>query len=277
MDTQPYEHIRYDVEDPCAVITLHRPERLNAWTAQMQREVRDALAAAEGDPRVVGIILTGAGRGFCAGADVSALKSLSEGGPMAKKAAVDGIPGDSSFPQVYRRTYSFLASIRKPLIAAINGPCVGMAIPLICFCDLRFASEDATIMTAFAQRGLVAEYGASWMLPRLIGLGNAFDVLYSGRKVGAQEALRMGLVNRVVAADALLPEAKAYVRELAQHCAPGSLAAIKRQVYLDLVRPLDEALQESVRLMVESFQGDDFKEGVSSLVEKRPAHYKRVP
>jgi len=279
---QSYEHIRYEVEDPCAVLTLHRPERLNAWTRTMEREVKHALGAAEADPRVVGIILTGAGRAFCAGADMSTLSSLADGGAAGSASAVEARttgdePGDASVHPGYRHTYSYLASLRKPVIAAINGPCVGMAVPIACFCDLRFASPQASFITAFPRRGLIAEWGSSWILPRIVGTAHAFDLLLSGRTVDAEEAARMGLVNRVITGAELLTEAKAYVRMLAQHCAPAALCTIKRQVYADLMRPLDEALRDAGEHMLASFETEAFKEGVGAFLEKRAPRFGRLP
>lgn len=273
-----YEHIRYEVDEPCAVVTLCRPERLNAWTARMEREVKHALAAAEQDARVVGIVLTGAGRAFCSGADMSTLSALASGGELEREGALElrADPGDGSAHPGYRHTYSYLASLQKPILAAINGPCVGMAVPIACFCDLRFASEQASFMTVFARRGLIAEWGSSWVLPRLCGAANAMDLLLSGRKVDAAEALRIGLVSRVVAPDALLSEAKAYVRALAEHCAPTALAAIKRQVWADLMRPLDEALADANTRMLGTFESADFKEGVAAFVEKRSPKFGRL-
>ena len=276
--TTSYEHIRYEVDGPCAVVKLCRPEKLNAWTARMERELKHALAAAEQDARVVGIVLTGEGRAFCAGADMSTLSALATGGELNRDGALEltGDPGDGSAHPGYRHTYSYLASLRKPILAAINGPCVGMAVPIACFCDLRFASEQASFMTVFARRGLIAEWGSSWVLPRLCGAANAMDLLLSGRKVDAAEALRMGLVSRVLAPDALLPEAKAYVRTLAESCSPAALQAIKQQVWADLMRPLDAALADAGTRMFATFESDDFKEGVASFVEKRAPKFRRI-
>ena len=272
-----YEHIRYEVDAPCAVVTLCRPEKLNAWSARMEREVRHALAAAEADAHVVGIVLTGEGRAFCSGADMSTLSSLASGAELVRDVGeLDADPGDTGAHPGYRHTYSYLASLRKPVIAAVNGPCVGMAVPIACFCDLRFASDQASFMTVFARRGLIAEWGSSWVLPRLCGAANAMDLLLSGRKVDAAEALRMGLVSRVVAHDVLLAEAKDYVRMLADSCSPAALETIKRQVWADLMRPLDEALADAGKRMVATFDTDDFKEGVSAFVQKRPPRFRRI-
>ncbi|MFI5309043.1 MAG: enoyl-CoA hydratase [Polyangiales bacterium] len=271
-----YHQILYQVDEPCAVIALNRPAKLNAWTDVMEREVRHALQTAENDPRVVGIILTGEGRAFCAGADLATLSTIAQGQTVQLGTALQADPGDASFHPGFRHTYSFLASVRKPIIAAINGPCVGMAVPIACFCDLRFASDQASFITAFSRRGLVAEWGSSWILPRLVGAGNAFDLLFSGRKVLADEAARMGLVNRIVPHAELLDEARAYVRMLAENCSPGAIAAMKRQLYHDLLRPLDDSLRESTKLMLESFRSDDFKEGVDAFLGRRPPKFRRL-
>jgi enoyl-CoA hydratase/carnithine racemase len=170
--TTRYEEIIYEVDDPVATITLNRPQALNAWTDRMGLEVRHAVAAAETDPRVVGIVITGAGRGFCAGADMNRLSAVSAGS-YAPEALPDDLvsePGDPSFGDDLRLgTHTYLLSVPKPVIAAINGPVAGMAVPIVLACDLRFMATDAVLVTAFAQRGLVAEWGISWLLPRLVG------------------------------------------------------------------------------------------------------------
>jgi enoyl-CoA hydratase/carnithine racemase len=271
-----YEQILYEVEDPIATITLNRPDRLNAWTDRMGREVRHAMAAAESDPDVVGIVLTGAGRGFCAGADLKGLQAITAG-ERTREGAGDlaGDPGDPGIA-AFRGVYSYLPSIRKPVLAAINGPCAGMAVPIALYCDLRFASERASFTTAFVRRGLIAEWGISWTLPRVVGTAHALDLILSGRKIDAAEAGRMGLVNRVVEHDRLLDEARAYVRELAESCSPASMAIMKREVWEHLTAPNDRAEEEASRLMRESFSRPDFKEGVQSFVEKRPPRFARL-
>jgi len=272
-----YEAILYAVEDPIATITLHRPKFLNAWTDRMGAEVKHALARAEDDDRVVAIVLTGAGRGFCAGADLKGLQALS-GGQRGRGSAtgLDADPGDASMGASFRGTYSYLLSIRKPIIAAINGPCAGMAVPISLFCDMRFASDRATFTTAFSRRGLVAEWGISWMLPRLVGPAHAMDLLLSARKFDAAEAERIGLVNRTLPHDELEAFVKDYATELAESCSPASMAIMKRQVYRHLTQELGDAHDESVALMRESFGRPDFKEGVDSFLEKRPPRFARV-
>jgi enoyl-CoA hydratase/carnithine racemase len=223
------------------------------------------------------IVLTGAGRGFCAGADLKSLQGISDGQRAAGvPEELDANPGDPSADESFRGTYSYLLSIRKPIIAAINGPCAGMAVPISLFCDMRFASDRATFTTAFARRGLIAEWGVSWILPRLVGPAHAMDLLLSARKFDAAEAERLGLVNRVIPHDALLPFVGAYARDLAENCSPTSMSVMKREIYQHLTASLAEANAESVKLMFESFGRPDFKEGVQSFLEKRPPRFPRI-
>ena len=179
-----YEQILYEVDDPVATITLNRPEFLNAFTNQMGVELRHAVGEAERDPKVVGIIITGAGRGFCAGADMKMLSGISEDSagsandaPVTDSKDVDA--GDPSWGDDLRGTYTYLMSVPKPIIAAINGPIAGMAVPIALACDLRFMATDAVLTVAFSQRGLVAEWGIGWLLPRIVGSGAALDLLFS--------------------------------------------------------------------------------------------------
>ena len=272
-----YQEILYEVADPVATIRLNRPERLNAWTDRMGEEVRHALAAAEADKSVVGIVLTGAGRGFCAGADLKNLQAISVGERGARQTTdLAADPGDPEMGDSFRKAYSYLMSIRKPIIGAINGPCAGMAMPIALFCDLRFASESATFTTAFVRRGLIAEWGLAWTLPRLVGTAHALDLLLSGRKIDAREAERIGLVNRVLPDDQLVSHCQDYVRELAANSSPASMMVMKRQVYQQLTRELGPSLDEAVKLMVESFSRPDFKEGVQSFLERRPPKFPRI-
>jgi enoyl-CoA hydratase/carnithine racemase len=260
-----------------ATITLNRPEKLNAWTAQMDQEVRAAIATAEADADVRVIILTGAGRGFCAGADMSLLQDLAAGqhsagvdqalGHHAPDAPRAGVRPD------FQRKYSYFPSLSKPVIAAINGHAVGLGLILSLYCDLRFASSDAKFGTAFARRGLIAEYGMAWMLPRLVGHAHALDLLLSARQIDAAEAARMGLVNRVIPAETFAEEVRAYARELAQCVSPRSMAVIKQQVYNAMFQTLEEATVASEHAMRESLESDDFREGVAHFVEKRAPNF----
>ena len=273
-----YEQILYEVQDPVAVITLNRPDALNALTERMQREFKHALAAAESDPRVVGVVLTGAGRGFCAGADIGGLQSRADGrrGPAEDLSAFKASPGDKEMGENFKVSYTFMLSVRKPIIAAINGPCAGLGFCYALLCDMRFAEKQAKFTTAFGQRGLIAEHASSWLLPRLIGAGKALDLLWSARKFQGEEAKELGLVERVVDRGESLDAAIQYIRDLAENVSPTSLRIMKAQVYRHLNMELGEALVESNEWMDESLKSQDFKEGVSSFVERRKPNFKRL-
>jgi enoyl-CoA hydratase/carnithine racemase len=272
-----YEQIRYQVADPVATITLSRPHALNAWTTRMGAEVKHAVAAAEADKSVVAIVLTGEGRGFCAGADMKDLQDIS-GGSRGRDAPAElaADPGDPAMGDDFRGTYTYFLSVRKPVIAAINGPIAGMAVPIALACDLRFASDRALFTLAFSQRGLIAEWGSAWLLPRLVGPAHALDLLLSSRRVDAQEAERIGLVNRVLPHEELLPFVREYVEALAAKCSPASMMVMKRQVWQQLTRPLGPSEKEAIALMIESFSRPDFAEGVASFLQKRPPKFDRV-
>ena len=184
-------------------------------------------------------------------------------------------PGDSSM-EGFQGPYAYMMAIRKPVIAAINGPAAGLGFAIPLFADMRFASDRAIFTTAFAQRGLIAEWGIGWNLPRLIGPAHALDLLLSARKIDAAEALRMGLVNQVLPHDELIPFVHDYVKHLADTVSPASMAVIKRQVWENLEKELDPALRESVELMKQSFDRPDFKEGVQSFLEKRLPKFARI-
>jgi enoyl-CoA hydratase/carnithine racemase len=261
----------YNVADRVATITLNRPEKLNAWTATMEKEVRAAVAEAEQDEGVRAIVLTGAGRGFCAGADMSLLSTVADKGVDARvrEQALRAEGGREGARRDFQKKYSYFPAIRKPVIAAINGPVVGLGLVIALYCDLRFASEAAKFSTAFARRGLIAEYGMAWQLPRLVGLANALDLLFSARTIDATEALRMGLVNQMYPQDVFSARVGEYARELAASVSPRSLSVIKKQVYEGMFQTLGEAFEISEREMLESLQSADFKEGVAHFFEKR--------
>jgi enoyl-CoA hydratase/carnithine racemase len=250
------ETVRYEVTDRVAVVTLDRPERLNAWTGELGTAYFDALDRAAADPEVRVVVVTGAGKGFCAGADMELLQGIGSGGD-------GGGPAET-------RKHTHALSVPKPVIAAVNGACAGLGLVHALACDLRFAAAGAKFTTAFSRRGLIAEHGISWTLPRLVGQAVALDLLLSGRVFLADEALQLGVVNRVFAPEALMDETLAYARDLATSVSPTSMAVIKRQVYSHPLLALDEALAESNRLMAASLRGPDFVEGVASFVEKRP-------
>ena len=263
----------YNVADRVATITLNRPDKLNAWTATMEREVRAAMYEAESDANVRVIILTGAGRGFCAGADMSLLGSIAQQGLNARTQENflhnTGNGRRQNVRPDFQKKYSYFPAIEKPVIAAVNGPAVGLGFILTLYCDLRFASENARFGTAFAKRGLIAEYGLAWMLPRLIGPASALDMLLSARLVDANEALRIRLVNQVFPQDTFMDGVQAYAKELAYGVSPRSMRIIKDQVYTAMFQTLSEAFETAEKEMVQSLQCEDFKEGVAHFVEKR--------
>lgn len=271
-----YEVILYDVADGIATVQLNRPDKLNAWTRVMQRELHDAMHRAADDSAVRAIILTGAGRGFCAGADMSMLSAAAEdkqriSPESAHKARPVGQHGSTRAD--FQMTYSWMPTIPKPIVGAINGPCAGLGMVIPLYCDMRFAGESAMFTTAFAQRGLIAEHGMSWLLPRLIGLPEAADLLFSARKVGAQEALKLRLVQRVFPDAELLPATREYLRTLVENVSPRSLAVMKRQIWDGMFQTLSEATVIGNYEMTQSFESEDFKEGVAHFLEKRKARF----
>jgi len=268
-----YQDISYDVADRIATITLNRPDRMNAWTPVMEREVREAMeaAAADGDVRV--IVLTGAGRGFCAGADMQVLQTID---PSDVRRASSLPPFDMNRRADWQTRYAFYPAIPKPIIGMLNGATAGIGLVHALYCDVRFAADSAVFTTAFARRGLIAEHGISWMLPRIVGHAHALDLLLSARRVSAEEALRIGLVNRLYPAETLREQTYAYARDLADNVSPASMRVIKRQLYEVPFQTLAEATIEANREMVASLGSEDFKEGVASFVEKRPPRFSSV-
>jgi enoyl-CoA hydratase/carnithine racemase len=274
--TMPNQETMYEVAKRVATITLNRPDKLNAWTAVMEQEVRAAMAGSERDENVRVIVLTGAGRGFCAGADISLLSTVATKGldaaqrAQALQAGAGSGEGDVDGARVdFRKKYSYFPALSKPVIAAINGPAVGLGLVIALYCDLRFASDAARFSTAFARRGLIAEYGMAWMLPRLVGHANALDLLFSARLIDGAEAFRMGLANQVYPQDVFQEKVREYAVELASNVSPRSLRVIKRQVYEAMFQTLGEAFDISEREMLASLRCEDFKEGVAHFVEKR--------
>lgn len=243
------------------LLTLNRPDRLNAWNTELEQRYHDLLAEAEDDPGVRTIVVTGAGRGFCAGADLDDVAAAATG----------------QAPDQPTRPREFPLSVRKPLIAAINGAAAGLGLVEALYCDIRFATPTAKLTTSFVRRGLIAEYGISWLLPRLVGTGRALDLLLSGRVVLGEEALRIGLVEHLAEPDTLVDAAVAYAADIAAHCSPTALSIVKNQVFRDLEVDLGGALAEADRLLRESFERPDVTEGVTSYVERRTPAFPPLP
>ena len=263
-----WKEILYRVEDRVATITLNRPEKLNAWTAVMAAELRGALTTAEADEGVRAIILTGAGRGFCSGADMSRLAAAAAGKSElgAPPAPTEGV--EANFVQ----RLSYLLAIKKPILAAINGPVAGVGLVLTFYCDIRYMAAGAKLTTAFARRGLIAEHGIAWLLPRLIGPMNALDLLYTARSVEAEEAEKMGLV-RVLPADGFLQAVLARAADIANLSSPRSTAIIKKQVYEAMFQSLAQASAIANREQEICRATEDFREGVAHFLEKRKPNF----
>jgi enoyl-CoA hydratase/carnithine racemase len=270
-----YEQIRYAVQDRVATITFNRPDRLNAWTHKMQGELRAAFEVAEQDSEVRAIVVTGAGRGFCAGADLGGMASNIASNKVVEESDFAAFSTDDAPGRDFDQPLTYLLRIPKPVIAGINGPVAGIGLCFALFTDIRFIAPGAKVTTAFSRRGLIAEYGSSWILPRLIGPMNAADLLLSGRVVSAEEAAILGLA-RLIAAEGFRESVQAYAADLANNVSPRSLAVIKKQIWEDLLSTLAQSCVRADREMLASLRSDDFREGVAHFIEKRPAHFKGI-
>ncbi len=268
----PYEQIAYEVSNQVATVTLNRPDKLNAWTETMEKEVTEAIRAASSDDQVRVIILTGAGKGFCAGADMSLLSAISQESSPRSEFLFD-MKVEGAVRADFQKKHAWLLTVPKPIIAAINGPAVGLGFVVPLYCDFRFASEKARFSVIFSKRGLVAEYGLAWMLPRLVGVGNAIELMYTSKLFDAREALRIGLVSRVLPEENFLGAVQEFARELASTVSPRSLRVMKQQIYTGLLQNLGEAFDLAIEEMKGSFGTEDFKEGVAHFLEKRPSAF----
>jgi len=274
--------VLYEVRERIAVVTLNRPERLNAYTGALAASLKRAVAAANGDSAVRVIVITGAGRGFCAGADMDVLSGhvRSDGSTAAADSDEDldsrfrtTLGPDLSFDFKDAGRFGYFVKTRKPVIAAINGPVAGIGLVMALYADIRFAAENAAFTTSFAQRGLIAEHGISWLLPRLVGQANALDLLFSARKIGAAEAKVMGLVNQIFGQEAFLEDVLAYARMLAETVSPRSMAIMKAQVWKANFENFNEALEVADEEMKASLANSEFTEGVAHFLEKRPPKF----
>jgi enoyl-CoA hydratase/carnithine racemase len=244
-----------------AVLTLNRPGRLNTWGSDIATAFYAGLDRAEDDPAVRVIVLTGRGKAFCAGAQLGSMGSVAQSVEKTDEGKLASLVGD--------RHPHHLTTLCKPVIAAINGSCVGIGLTQALMCDVRFAAAGAKFAASFARRGLIAEYGVSWILPRLTGWGVALDLLLSGRTFLADEAAELGLVKAVVPPEQLMQRAMAYAEDIAQNCSPASMAVIKRQAYGDALREVADSSSRSEVLLQLSLQRPDVIEGITSFLEKR--------
>jgi enoyl-CoA hydratase/carnithine racemase len=263
-----FEHILYETRGGVATITLNRPDRLNAWTQTIQRELKAAFAMAGEDAGVRAIVVTGAGRGFCAGADLQDLAAGAQGSMVPPRSYFAEVATDSSAGTDFDQPLTFPLKNPKLTIAAINGPAAGIGLVFTLFCDLRFLAAGVKLTTAFARRGLIAEYGSAWMLPRLIGPMNAADLLLSGRTLLSDEAAGMGL-GRLLPLEGFQEAVRAYAADIAANVSPRSIRIMKRQIWGGMFKTLAESAVEADEEMFEGFQSADFREGVMHFLEKR--------
>lgn len=269
---------RYEVDGHVARLTLDRPHRGNAWTGRMHLEYRWAMTEAEADPEIRVVVVTGAESGdgraaFCVGADAKALEGHVDAGGYD-----DGLRGEEPpMPEVeapFAADFAFQLGMRTPIVAVVNGAAAGVGLAIACFADVRFALEDAKLTTAAPKLGLPAEYGLSWLLPRLVGAGRAADWLLSGRVFRTQEAAEVGLFSAVLPVEALHVHAEAYVADLARHVSPASVATAKAQLWGDLLHgDPASSVRRSIELLREMATGPDFAEGTRALAERRPPEF----
>jgi len=278
--TTSFETIRYEVEDHILTITLNRPDKMNAFTHVMQNELIAAFDAADADDNVRVIIVTGAGRAFCAGADLSSGGATFDRTARADRKTAPLRPdGEVEWSDDAVRDGGGRVTLRifrslKPVIGAINGAAVGIGVTMQLAMDIRIASETARFGFVFARRGIVPEAASSWFLPRLVGISQALEWCYTGRVFSAQEALEGRLVSKMVPPDELLPQARALAREIVDHTAPVSIALIRQMMWrmLGADDPM-EAHKIDSRGIYARGASADVREGVTAFLEKRPARF----
>ncbi len=271
-----FSDIIYETSDRIATITMNRPDKSNAWTPRMGNEMKTAMQEADRDDSVRVIIVTGAGKNYCAGADMGSLSNIAQGTetPSGERTVRSEESEPGATRPDFRGQFSWVLALRKPVIAAINGACVGLGLTKSLYYDVRIASERARLGLIFVQRGLAIEHGSSWMLPRLVGLGKAVEMAVTGRLLDAQEALAAGLVNRVVPHDQLMSVTREMASEIATKCSPLGVAEAKKMVYTHLFTDLATGMRDDDELMGRMTRSADFKEGVEAFLQKRPPQFR---
>jgi enoyl-CoA hydratase/carnithine racemase len=265
-----YEQILYDVSDRIATITLNRPDRMNAMPPKMIGEIHDALQEADRDDHVRVVIVTGAGKAFCSGMDMDVLRT-----PAAKvmEESRELNRRDEHLKPDFRGAFSYMLALRKPVIGAINGVCVGVGFTCALYFDIRVAAESARMGILYPRRGLSIEEGASWMLPRLIGLADAIELVVTGRTLTAREALERRLVTHVFPDDQLMAKARELATEIATQCSPVGIAVARRMVYEHMLTDLATAIREDFQELNKLFGGADFREGIKAFMQRRPPNF----
>ena len=256
-------------EEGIATIWLSRPKRMNAWTGRMHTEYRYLLSRAEQDQGVRGIVVTGRGKGFCVGGDSDALT-----GHIKKGGYDSGTSDEIEWPGYgvsddFDALFAYHYGLSKPIVAAINGPVAGVGLALACFVDIRFAAPGIKLTTAHGKLNLPAEYGLSWVLPRLVGLGRANDLLLTSRVFYAEEALAMGLVNQLFDSVNIVQQARGYLHEMVRAVSPNSIKQTRWQIYKDLHRDAASSVEDSEKLLKEMMKEQDYQEGVQAFLDKR--------
>jgi enoyl-CoA hydratase/carnithine racemase len=261
-----FHDVELVIDDPVALLRLDRPEKLNAFTYEMLGEIRRAIDIAAADPRVVGIVVTGNGRGFCAGLDAQALQAVTSGGARRRRVPAGELPG----------LFTYLLEVPKPIVAAVNGVAAGGGVVLAAMCDVRFASTAASFTTIFLKRGLVAEHGTTWILPRLMSPGRALDLLWTSERIDGETAHRLGLVEHLTPPEELVERACAYVRRIAATASPASIADTKRMVYRHAGVGYPDALREADAVQWAAVGRPDAAEGARALLERREPRFARL-
>ena len=271
------KNTEYEVDGQgVAIIWLNRPHRMNAWTGGLHTEYRYLLDKANSDRAVRAIIVTGRGKGFCVGGDSQALSGHVDRGGYDPGISADIAKPGYGTDEHFDASFAYHFGLDKPVIAAMNGPAAGVGLALACFADLRFAVPGVKFTTAHGKLNLPAEYGLSWMLPKIVGLGRANDLLLTSRVFTSDEALSLGFVNQIFEPAELLDRTLEYAHQLIASVSPNSLRQTRWQIYRDLHRDVASAVIESERLIEDMAKEEDFKEGVAALVQKRPPDWPSV-